>query len=101
MNQQVRQEIDNIRKYATKAQKNKLNVMKFMPNNMFRCIYGLMTGSCYSEDAKKLMIKCGVFKDDDMYYAREFTPLEKYVMKVSKRQGRIIIAYIKGETDIL
>ena len=55
----VKTEIENIKKFATKEQKEKLSYYYFLPTSMYECIYGqLGSGYCFSEEAKKLIKKC-------------------------------------------
>ena len=58
MNQVTLKEIENIRKYATKEEKGKLDAETFDGSMENTCVYGQMTGSCSSDRAKELIAKC-------------------------------------------
>lgn len=55
---EVTQEIENIKKFTTKQEKQNLNIYYFDPDNKYYCIYGQLTGSCESRRAIELMNKC-------------------------------------------
>lgn len=110
--QMVKNELDTIKAKATKYEIEKLNFRSFSHNLSNRCIYGQMTGSCYSERAKELMPK--TFDDidntwDDWYYipfsrqkmkkGEAYTALEKYLYMVKAPMHEKIIEYLKGETS--
>lgn len=57
----VDQEIANLKKYATKEEIDNLNLDDFCATGERSCIYGQMTGSCYSERANYLIGKCAPF----------------------------------------
>lgn len=65
----VRQEIENIKKYATKEEKKKLDSFYFDPEDPNKCIYGLMTGYCRNDRAKFLISKCCVSIIENSFYA--------------------------------
>jgi len=117
----VQQEIDNLREYATDEQKSKLDFSNFDPDKVHYCIYGQMTGNCYSQEAIKLMKKClvkGVLVGSDPLVS-EIIP--RYKFPFSRRHSLIyrrhsvlenfivfypennedIIKYIKGDINEL
>jgi hypothetical protein len=51
-------EIKNLKKHATKEQLDELDVRLLQADSARSCIYGQMTGSCYSIEANKLLVKC-------------------------------------------
>lgn len=53
----VRTEINNIKKYATKAEINRLDFENLNPDSKYKCIYGQMTGICTSPRASELIFK--------------------------------------------
>jgi len=107
-------EIKNLRKYATKEQKGRLDFNTFKKNEQESCIYGQMTGNCNSLLAHKLMDKCAVgkfhsirwdfskiskkytFVDRDIFW----TSLEGYIIETPDFNENIL-SYIKGETNTL
>lgn len=54
----VKQEAENIKLNATKREINRLKIKSLDPANIEQCIYGQMTGSCYSKRANQLVRKC-------------------------------------------
>lgn len=54
----VRQEADNIKKYATKEEISRLDFKSLDPKKIDRCIYGQMTGNCDNERAVELITLC-------------------------------------------
>ena len=111
-------EIENIKKYATPEQLDRLNLDSFNPNSPERCIYGLMCGSCFNLDALKLMQKCTTpyskkifiyVKSKTKHFLisakqfptdRDFTALEYYIVNYPKDNINII-KYLKGEIETL
>jgi len=54
----VRHEVEMLKKHGTKDQISKLDFGTFKPSSPTRCIYGQMTGECDSPKAKELMDQC-------------------------------------------
>lgn len=122
-------EAKNIRKNADKKELAKLSIDKLNPNSPLYCIYGQMTGDCYSERANDLIISCAtrVFdtcdaKDDLIKESKlngkpviyrggspfsrpkYFSPIERFIyMKTNQKNGnnKALIAFLKGETKTL
>jgi len=53
----VRHEVEMLKKHAYPVQLNRLDFDTFDPDHRSQCIYGQMTGSCYSREAQTLMNK--------------------------------------------
>ncbi len=51
----VMHEINMLKQHATKEEKKNLNFDSFNPITPKQCIYGQMTGNCYTKRAKELM----------------------------------------------
>lgn len=51
----VRHEIEMLREHATDREKSNLDFSEFNPSYSSTCIYGQMTGQCYSVRAEELM----------------------------------------------
>lgn len=116
LKQEVTQEAKNIRKYATKDERARLDFERLIPQSPRRCIYGQMTGTCRSSRAIQLLSKCALpywsfktsrklpeakrkntsYGESDIY----FSPIESYIMQ-PKADNKALIAFIKGETDTL
>jgi len=54
----ISEEINNIRKYATHEEIEKLDSNKLNGRGSQTCIYGLMTGDCFSDRAHELLGLC-------------------------------------------
>jgi hypothetical protein len=54
----VKQEAKNLLKHATQAERDNLDFENFKPKHSGNCIYGQMTGTCFSERAEELIKKC-------------------------------------------
>ena len=54
----VKQEAKNIKENATAREIKRLKIESIDPANVEQCIYGQMTGDCYSKRATNLIIKC-------------------------------------------
>lgn len=50
----------NLREHATREQKDELNFVELRPSQAEHCIYGQMTGHCYSREALDLIRKCAL-----------------------------------------
>ena len=119
--QEVYNEINTIKEKATKREISRLNFNKFEHTNSGQCIYGQMTGDCYSTRAKDLYIKSldaiskhnvdvntdengndiYKFKDLDLEKGNSFTYLESYLFTCSRKTQKEIIQYLKGESTKL
>ncbi len=120
----VIKEIEALKENANKEQKTKLIFATFIPDKPEQCIYGQMTGDCWSLEAAELIEKCNpgltqVFsfigdiswlktypkkeasKEKRQKYSyitllEQFIVIEKY-----KKYNQNILSYIKGTTNIL
>lgn len=54
----VREEAENLKKFATKRERSSLDFQNFHARGIDSCIYGQLTGSCFSSRAKTLIKKC-------------------------------------------
>ena len=111
--QMVLQEADHLREHATDEEKGKLDFSQLEVSHYTMCIYGQMTGSCYSSRAFTLYSKLldGESVDKSGYTFSVLnekgnfklnnprcTPIEVYItMKGAKNES--LISYIKGEIN--
>jgi hypothetical protein len=58
LKEDVRKEAEALRVHATKEERERLNIMELNPDIITDCIYGQMTGDCYTERACALISKC-------------------------------------------
>lgn len=122
----VRHEIDMLKKHATVSEIDRLYFEELTPESSTECIYGQMTGNCKSFRASQLIDLCckrvvrnsgslnsfktilpvvnGIYNKSEFQKNRRsldfFSSLEAYIM-ADKAKNEDVIAYIKGETDIL
>lgn len=124
----VRKEADALRKHATKEEISNLNLSDLQPKSASNCIYGLMTGSCWSERAhtlidictqKKIRVAtdvidhgntCSITEDDltpELMAPgdnRNWSPIEAFIAVPENRtngNNQILIGYLKGLTNTL
>lgn len=121
----VHKEAAKLFKNATQEEKDRLDFEGLDPNMGRRCVYGQMTGYCYSSRATKLITACASLvlrvgenelpnvscalrhenkknlqkRNGDLgYYI--FSPIEVYTAQDGADNAQLI-AYLKGECDIL
>lgn len=88
-------EAKKLRKFATAEERARLDVVLLYAASAHHCIYGQLTGYCYSDRAKELKIKSGY----SSYW--HFTPIEKLLYESSDAANAALVAYIKGESKKL
>jgi predicted NAD-dependent protein-ADP-ribosyltransferase YbiA (DUF1768 family) len=96
----VIKEAKNIKKFATKEEIDKLLADSVAPTSTNMCIYGQMTGNCYSQRALELLDLCAKHSDDDNFsdaILREFSPIECAIMGHSDCINPLV-DFIKGKT---
>lgn len=105
----VLDELEAIKTKATKEEIDRLDFTTLDVKNNFKCIYGQMTGDCFSKRAKELMPKSfdylfGTLGDKDYRFQNQsfekgesFTALEKYLGMCDSVMHKKIIQYLKGE----
>lgn len=111
-------EIENLKKFATKEELSKLNFPNFNPYWKNSCIYGQMTGDCFNDRANELIILCACMTNSFTYLSEEiqnvsntlprnlgddidnFTFLEHFISKY-KYNNEHIIEYLRDEVDEL
>ena len=69
------EEAKKLKKFATKEELGKLDFVFFDPGSPEFCIYGQMTGNCYSARANELIRKC---------CKRVYSPINKNLKVVSE-----------------
>ncbi len=123
----VKVEADNIKQHATSEEINRLNFEGLYPSNAERCIYGQMTGNCYSIRANKLIIECatrvykltdtssnalaevslnGKPKKESDRASNYHSPIEIFIYGSSQTKSGVLnnkrlINYLKGKTNKL
>lgn len=123
----VKKEAANLKKYATKDELGKLDFKSFSPASTYRCIYGQITGYCFSERAGNLIIQCAerVYENNGACFVHDFpvngkpkgargvsdsdsadyySPIEVFILQLKNivnGNNERLIKYLKGETKTL
>lgn len=118
----VIEEATQLKQFATLDELDDLSFENLDPLNPGRCIYGQMTGDCFSTRAKKLIKKCAkrVYKSNEnerlrdfelngkpkgersLQYSDYFSPIEVFIaQKDNKKNTKRLIDFLKGKTDTL
>lgn len=117
----VIEEAKALRRHATKEEKELLQFCNLSPSNRMKCVYGLMTGECYSNRATELIEKCAkrVYKANHIPSCIErkdlngspkgedrcgyWSPIEVFIAKNGdgSEMNRRLISFIKGEIKSL
>lgn len=116
----ARREIEKLRERATPRELSKLSIGNLEPDQNHRCIYGLMTGDCFSARAIDLIVQCASrsvscqrvgyldsivhqpprtkMKILDSVIRCNFTIAEHLIVNYPHNNPGII-AYLRGESD--
>ncbi len=122
----VKKEAKNLRKLATPEELNQLNFDVLNPQSEYRCVYGLMTGHCFSDRANLLISECAprVYihtpeaESDNSILAKKlngklkeprkemihWSPIETFIYKLKNQKSGAnerLVKYIKGEIKTL
>ncbi len=117
LKQRVLEELTLLKQHATTEEINLLNEIPINPSSHEECIYGAMTGDCFSERAHELLSKCtrpysetiDVFRPTKMGVKRWmkvrevketfFSPVEYYIYQ---RQKNIpfLTDYLLGKREL-
>jgi len=108
----VRDEAAKLREFATVEERGRLDFSRLKPGDLWLCIYGQMTGSCFSERSLQLLQICSIPYGynlivyeyhkrgfDDTFF-RSYSPIDFYTCQPYAKNAELI-SYLKGETDIL
>lgn len=109
----VVEEAVNLKKYATQEEIEKLDFIDLDPDDGTRCIYGQMTGTCFSSRASILLNQCtkpltnSFFKIEPPRVSEfhpfdrmEYSAIEYYILQ-PKAKSRILIDFLKGKIETL
>lgn len=118
----VKEEADNLKKYATRKEIDRLNFYEVNPHSKTKCIYGQMTGNCISDRAEELIYMCctNVYDGHDgrvdvdikdakligpptehgrfICNFKFFTPIEKFLYVADFSQIKKLVLYLKNIT---
>lgn len=100
LKEDVRKEAEALRIHATKEERERLDIDNLDPSAISSCIYGLMTGGCFSNRAATLINKCCV-----RYFTGEVLPDPTYdhidMARVQRSvNGKKVSGFIKSRTSI-
>lgn len=119
----VAQEAKALRKNDTKQELDRLDFRTLEPSNITLCIYGQITGNCFSDRANDLIFNCAkrVYNVGKGYFnildsaklngkpvkiknesrqSRYFSPIEYFIAQkgpYQKENNEILVDYLKGE----
>lgn len=118
LKQRVLEEATLLKQHATPEEIHKLDVDWIDPTNFEQCIYGQMTGNCYSERAHELLAKCAVWPysiELDGYVKTQmgvtrwmnfrngssngFSPIEYYIYNRPDKIP-VLVNYLKGNREL-
>lgn len=120
----VRGEAANLREAITEEEASNLNFANLNASNAFGCIYGQMTGYCYSDRAQNLIESCcqRVFNvvvsgweaikesilngpprsiNPSDRSSEYFSPIEKFLFFSTPEEQQNLIKYLKKEVETL
>lgn len=130
LKEDVRKEAEALRVHATQEERERLDIENLEPDFLMNCIYGLMTGSCYSERAAILIESCACryvkdghltsikydgfariaekingAKVENLYENRNsseshYSAIEAYIL-LPEANNANLISYLRGETETL
>jgi len=113
----VKIELSNLMVYASENERRSINVNYLYPTASNYCIYGQMTGSCFSERALELVKKCAIPVSETIEYRKAeldhlnspekfgedaegrdyFSALEVYIVTEHGRERKKeIVDFLKG-----
>lgn len=124
--EQVVLEATALKKNATPEERGNLSFATLSPYSPFDCIYGQMTGDCWSIRAEVLIRACaqraykpkgsgvdnpelngspeGARRNKDYLQPYYFSPIEVFIvsnLRGDENENAKLIAYLKGETETL
>lgn len=109
--QLVIDEANKLLQHATLEERLKLNVKIINGSDQVKCIYGMMTGWCFSDRAGELISLCDVqysvylldflkpsFERPIDSFQRAYTAIEFFIAhKAWKHNAPILVEYLRGE----
>lgn len=116
----VKQEAENLKIHATPEELNKLDIDELNDSSTQRCVYGLLTGDCFSGRSEELIQKCCERVMRPAYAIRHslelngsplkternnyWSPIEVYISQFSyylNGNNASLVAFLRSETDTL
>ena len=108
----VKDEAEKLKIHATPEEIGRLNFKNLRHEMTERCIYGQMTGDCYSKRATQLLKKCTTpyssflspyRKPDKKTFTNDrwvFSPIEFYIAN-SESKREALIDFLQGKSETL
>jgi len=110
----LKAELKNLKKNATAKELRKLSRMKKLyPNDSDLCLYGVMTGNCWSERAEKLIRECCTYvsnSDTEKLKTEKlkketrrpgfYSPFEVMLFHAPKKQIRAAMRFLREDGDM-
>lgn len=118
----VKKEAKKLRNLCTKVEKNKLDFYNLAPQRKRSCIYGQLTGNCFSRRANNLIVECceriiiGKLNTKRFHINGKpkpysgikrignWSPIEAFIMyrkNTNNGNNKMLVSYLKGETKTL
>lgn len=115
---EVCKEAAKLRENATSRELNKLAFSSLNPQSPERCVYGQMTGGCYSPRAEELIRRCASLVIDagnalsnvsckwergrkkELHESNVWSPIEVYIVQ-DGADNKTLIRYLKGKLETL
>ena len=104
-------EAAKLREHATESELNRINLQTFNPECKHTCIYGQMSGNCFSARAINLLKECAKPYSVDNQLTiepcgnsftysemRSFSPIEFYICQYGAKNATLI-EYLRGERE--
>lgn len=84
-----------LRTHATQLERDRLSINRLHPMSRWECIYGLITGDCFSQRAAELIALCCTryFHHGAVTYMTTMERISEYV------DGTFVKDFIKARTD--
>lgn len=114
LKQLVIDEATKLKLHATTSERDMLSFESLNPDKVSACIYGQMTGNCWSERATFLMNTCaspyavllsGSVRPNSKIFSvgasRDFSPIEVFIAKNNETANHLLISFIKGQKETL
>lgn len=125
LKEDVRKEAEALRVHATIEERERLDINRLDSTDRRHCIYGQMTGNCFSERAAELINNCAIthfenlpdtleeitsfvtekpkyFLDTraDPWLSSTYSAIEAYIL-LPEANNENLISYLRGETETL
>lgn len=116
-------EAKKLKEFTTNEEKANLDIEIFNPESRSRCVYGLLTGSCFSLRSAELIEKCAkrVYVAEDGKAPKEckklngkpksgqrtligteyWSPIERFIQIAPPEANEYLINFLKGKHNVI